>query len=92
MQGSRQSLKSRDDIFAINPRIVYARGSGQGTRGPDAEAGGNDGVSFWSRAGVAFMLSDPDGDEPIPQRPAIGEDLPIAGVHLVQHGPREVAA
>jgi crotonobetainyl-CoA:carnitine CoA-transferase CaiB-like acyl-CoA transferase len=69
----RRLRTSRDDIFAINPRIVYARGSGQGTLGPDAEAGGNDGVSFWSRAGVAFMLSDPDADEPIPQRPAIGD-------------------
>jgi crotonobetainyl-CoA:carnitine CoA-transferase CaiB-like acyl-CoA transferase len=39
------------DLFAINPRLVYARGHGQGTKGPDAEAGGYDAVSFWSRAG-----------------------------------------
>jgi crotonobetainyl-CoA:carnitine CoA-transferase CaiB-like acyl-CoA transferase len=61
------------DIFAINPKIVYARGSGQGQRGPDAEVGGNDGVSFWSRAGVAFMLTQADAPDPVAQRPAIGD-------------------
>jgi crotonobetainyl-CoA:carnitine CoA-transferase CaiB-like acyl-CoA transferase len=69
----RRLRTSAEDVFALNPRIVYARGSGQGPLGPDAEAGGNDGVSFWSRAGVAFMLSDPGAEEPIPQRPAIGD-------------------
>jgi len=70
----QRRLRTRpEDVFAINPRIVYARGSGQGQRGPDAEAGGNDGVSFWSRAGLAYMLGDPATDEPIPQRPAIGD-------------------
>ena len=47
-----------DDLFALNPRLVYARGHGQGARGPDAEAGGFDSVSFWSRAGVGHMLSN----------------------------------
>jgi crotonobetainyl-CoA:carnitine CoA-transferase CaiB-like acyl-CoA transferase len=64
---------SPDDIFAINPKIVYARGSGQGQRGPDAEAGGNDGVAFWSRAGVAYMLTEADAPQPPAQRPAIGD-------------------
>ena len=31
-----------DDIRARNPRIIVARGSGQGTRGPDAEKAGYD--------------------------------------------------
>ncbi len=61
------------DLFAINPRLVYARGHGQGTKGPEAEAGGYDAVSFWSRAGVGHMLSGAAGV--VMQRPAQG-DIP----------------
>jgi crotonobetainyl-CoA:carnitine CoA-transferase CaiB-like acyl-CoA transferase len=52
-----------EDLFAINPRLVYARG-------PDAEAGGFDAISFWSRAGVGHMLS---GDNITMQRPGMGD-------------------
>jgi crotonobetainyl-CoA:carnitine CoA-transferase CaiB-like acyl-CoA transferase len=69
----RRLRTSPRDIFAVNPRIVYARGSGQGQRGPDAEAGGNDNISYWSRSGVGYMLSDADADGIIPQRGAIGD-------------------
>ncbi len=68
----RRLRTSPADIFALNPGIVYARGSGQGQRGPDAEAGGNDNLSFWSRAAVAYMLSNTSG-QLIPQRGAIGD-------------------
>ncbi|TMA35132.1 MAG: CoA transferase [Deltaproteobacteria bacterium] len=61
------------DLYAVNPRLVYARGHGQGTKGPDAEAGGYDAVSFWSRAGVGHMLSGVAGV--VMQRPAQG-DIP----------------
>jgi crotonobetainyl-CoA:carnitine CoA-transferase CaiB-like acyl-CoA transferase len=61
------------DLFEINPRLIYARGHGQGTKGPDAEAGGYDAVSFWSRAGVGHMLSGAAGV--VMQRPAQG-DIP----------------
>src|SRR5262245_6045552 len=62
-----------DDLRAINPRLIYARGHGQGTKGPDAEAGGYDAVSFWSRAGVGHMMSGAAGV--VMQRPAQG-DIP----------------
>ena len=61
------------DLFAINPRLVYARGHGQGTKGAEAEAGGYDAVSFWSRAGVGHMLSGAAGV--VMQRPSQG-DIP----------------
>jgi crotonobetainyl-CoA:carnitine CoA-transferase CaiB-like acyl-CoA transferase len=54
---------------------VYAKGHGQGQRGPDAEAGGFDSVSFWSRGGVGHMLSSPDADFPVGQRAGQG-DIP----------------
>ena len=61
------------DLCAINPRLIYARGHGQGTKGPDAEAGGYDAVSYWSRAGLGHMLSGAAGV--VMQRPAQG-DIP----------------
>jgi crotonobetainyl-CoA:carnitine CoA-transferase CaiB-like acyl-CoA transferase len=60
------------DLFAVNPRLVYAKGHGQGQRGPDADAGGFDSVSFWARGAVGHMLSGPEGP-PIMQRPAFGD-------------------
>jgi crotonobetainyl-CoA:carnitine CoA-transferase CaiB-like acyl-CoA transferase len=72
----RQKLKiDVEHIRAVNPNIVYARGSGQGVRGPDAEKGGYDGASYWARGGIAHALTPPDSEWPIGPRPAFG-DLP----------------
>ena len=57
----RRKLRTEpDDLFALNPTLVFAKGHGQGQRGDDAEAGGYDSVSFWSRGGVGHMLTPPD--------------------------------
>src|SRR3954452_12764126 len=64
-----------EHIRAVNPNIIYARGSGQGTRGPDAERGGYDGASFWARGGIANALTPADSEWPIGPRPGFG-DLP----------------
>ena len=57
----RRKLRTEpEDLFALNPRLVVARGHGQGQRGDGAEQGGFDAVSFWSRGGVAHMLTDPN--------------------------------
>ena len=53
-----------DDIRAHNPSIVYARGSGQGPRGPEGHKGGFDLGSFWSRGGPSASVT-PD-DQPYP--------------------------
>ena len=72
---ARRKLKiDVDDIRAVNPQIIYAKGSGQGPRGPEAERGGFDAGSFWSRGGVAHMLSEP-GKPPIMQRAAFGDTI-----------------
>lgn len=47
------------DIRAINPDIVYVRGSGFGQRGPDADKGGYDSTAFWARGGSAAGLTSP---------------------------------
>jgi crotonobetainyl-CoA:carnitine CoA-transferase CaiB-like acyl-CoA transferase len=63
-----------DDIRAVNPDIVYVRGSGHGPKGPDSDKPGYDGVSYWSRGGIATALTE-DGDELVRSRPAFGDLL-----------------
>jgi crotonobetainyl-CoA:carnitine CoA-transferase CaiB-like acyl-CoA transferase len=55
------------------PGLVYARGTGYGVRGPDADQAGYDATAFWSRGGVAHMLTPPERDYPISQRGAMGD-------------------
>src|SRR4029450_9516830 len=71
-----------DDIRAVNPRIVYVRGHGQGARGPDAEKGGYGGAAFWAREGIGHALPRAGAAAPIMQRAAFGDSaggMTIAG-------------
>jgi crotonobetainyl-CoA:carnitine CoA-transferase CaiB-like acyl-CoA transferase len=82
LDDARERLRlTWDDVRRVNPRMVYARGHGQGRRGPDARRGGYDAVSFWARGGIADRLSTP-GRPPLQQRPAFGDfigGMSIAG-------------
>jgi crotonobetainyl-CoA:carnitine CoA-transferase CaiB-like acyl-CoA transferase len=62
-----------EDIRKVNPKIIYARGSGHGVRGPDIEKGGYDAASFWSRGGIAHALTPAGAPRPIMQRAAFGD-------------------
>lgn len=64
-----------EDLRAVNPKVVYVRGHGQGLHGPDAEKGGYDAASFWSRGGIAHGLTRPDADAPTMQRAAFGDSI-----------------
>ena len=65
-----------DDIRAHNPRIIYVRGTGQGSRGPDADKGSYDSLAFWCRAGVALGAKRPDYDHaPVPPGPGFGDSI-----------------
>jgi crotonobetainyl-CoA:carnitine CoA-transferase CaiB-like acyl-CoA transferase len=55
------------------PSLVYARGHGYGVRGPDADQAGYDASAFWSRGGLAHMLTPPEREYPIGQRGAMGD-------------------
>lgn len=83
LPAARRKLKiDADDIRRVNPRIVYARGHGQGARGPDAERGGYDAASFWCRGGICDALTPSGADAPIMQRAALGDStggLALAG-------------
>ncbi len=63
-----------DDIRARNPRIVYARGHGYGSKGEQANRGGFDLAAFFSRGGIADAYTSSDeGAYPPVQRPAFGD-------------------
>ncbi|MGX7680035.1 CaiB/BaiF CoA transferase family protein [Jatrophihabitans sp. DSM 45814] len=50
------------DIRAINPDIIYVRGTAFGSRGPDGAKGGYDSTAFWARAGSGGAITPPDSD------------------------------
>jgi crotonobetainyl-CoA:carnitine CoA-transferase CaiB-like acyl-CoA transferase len=64
---ARQKLRIEpDDIFARKPAIIYARGTSHGPEGHDAELGGYDPISYWSRNGMAVASMPVGYDYPIP--------------------------
>ena len=70
-----------DDIRAVNPNVIYARGSALGPRGAEAEKGGYDMTAFWCRAGTAATITPPGTEGMIgPPGPAYGDT--ISGTNL----------
>ncbi|ANR91395.1 CoA transferase [Mycobacterium avium] len=59
-------------VSAANPRLVYGLITGYGESGPDADRAAFDVAAFWSRAGVAHLLTRP-GDTPPFQRGGMGD-------------------
>ncbi|WP_330255208.1 CoA transferase [Nocardia sp. NBC_00565] len=51
-----------EDVRAINPDIIYVRGSGFGARGAEASKGGYDSTAFWARGGSAAGVTPPGAD------------------------------
>ncbi|MFF2846274.1 CaiB/BaiF CoA transferase family protein [Streptomyces sp. NPDC058001] len=70
-----------DDIRAVNPRIVYARGSALGPRGPESDKGGYDMTAFWARASTAASIT-PTGLEGIVPAPVPAYGDTISGTNL----------
>jgi len=71
-----------EDLRAVNPQIIYVRGSGHGQRGPEAERGGYDACSFWARGGSADIISIPGEYPSMQPGPGYGDvvsGLTIAG-------------
>lgn len=73
----RQKLKiDLEHIRAVNPNIIYARGSAYGDKGPERDTGGFDGTAFWNRSGIATAMSPPELGGPISQGiPAFGDSI-----------------
>lgn len=73
----RQKLKiDVEHIRAVNPNIIYARGSAFGDKGPERDVGGFDGTAFWSRSGIAHNMTPEELDMPLAQGiPAFGDSI-----------------
>jgi crotonobetainyl-CoA:carnitine CoA-transferase CaiB-like acyl-CoA transferase len=46
-----------EHIRAVNPNIIYARGSAYGDKGPERDTGGFDGTAFWTRSGIGHAFT-----------------------------------
>ena len=65
-----------EHIRAVNPNIVYARGSAYGNKGQERNTGGFDGTAFWSRSGVAHSMTPAELEGPLAQGiPAFGDSI-----------------
>ena len=70
-----------ETIRAHNPNIIYVAGTGGGERGPDADKGGYDCVSYWCRAASAMGCTPPDA-EGLTVQPAPGYGDSIGGMTI----------
>ncbi|OAN40161.1 CaiB/BaiF CoA transferase family protein [Mycolicibacterium iranicum] len=77
MPQARQKNKfDIEHIRAVNPKIIYARGSAYGDKGPERLVGGFDGTAFWTRSGVGHALTPEELGGALPQGiPAFGDSI-----------------
>jgi crotonobetainyl-CoA:carnitine CoA-transferase CaiB-like acyl-CoA transferase len=61
------------DLISVNPRLIYASGTGYGKRGPMAQSRGFDFPSSWCRSGSAYVQTPPDGGPPPSQPGSVGD-------------------
>ncbi len=70
-----------EDIRAHNPNIIYVAGTGAGERGPEADRGGYDFLSYWCR-GTSAMGTTPTDAEFLAVQPAPGYGDSIGGMTI----------
>ena len=77
MPAQRQKNKfDVEHIRAVNPNIIYARGSAYGDKGPGRDTGGFDGTAFWTRSGVGHALTPEELGGALSQGiPAFGDSI-----------------
>ncbi len=65
-----------EHIKAVNPNIIYARGSALGDKGPERLVGGYDSTCFWARSGIAYAMTPAELEGPLGQGiPAFGDSI-----------------
>ncbi|WP_029429581.1 CaiB/BaiF CoA-transferase family protein [Blastococcus sp. URHD0036] len=55
-----------DDVRAINPQVIYMRGTGMGPNGDEGPNGGYDQTAFWARSGHADAITPAGLDALLP--------------------------
>ena len=82
LPSQRQKMKfDVEHIRAVNPKIIYARGSAYGDKGPERDVGGFDGTAFWSRSGIGHAMSPEELGGPLAQGIAAFGDS-IGGMNI----------
>jgi crotonobetainyl-CoA:carnitine CoA-transferase CaiB-like acyl-CoA transferase len=69
-----------EDIRARFPNIIYSLGSGLGQKGPEANKGGFDAITFWARGGIASQITPEDAPYPFSQPSAAFGDCASAAM------------
>ncbi|QLL10370.1 CaiB/BaiF CoA transferase family protein [Mycobacterium vicinigordonae] len=65
-----------EHIRAVNPNIVYARGTAYGDKGEERDVGGFDGTVFWTRSGIGHACTPEELGAPLSQGiPAFGDSI-----------------
>jgi crotonobetainyl-CoA:carnitine CoA-transferase CaiB-like acyl-CoA transferase len=65
-----------DDIRAVNPQVIYVRGTALGDRGPMRLKGGYDSITYWCRGGSAQGVTPPNIDAMLGMpAPAYGDSI-----------------
>ena len=62
-----------EQLRAVNPNLIYARGHGFGVRGPDADKAAYDSTAYWARGAVEETLNQGISDAPLGPRGAFGD-------------------
>jgi crotonobetainyl-CoA:carnitine CoA-transferase CaiB-like acyl-CoA transferase len=77
LPAQRQKFKfDLEHIRAVNPKIIYARGSAYGDKGPERDVGGFDGTAFWARSGIGHAMTPAELPGPLSQGiPAFGDSI-----------------
>lgn len=61
-----------DSVKRLNPRLIYARMTGYGTKGDDARKRGFDSTAWWARTGLMDLVRD-KGQSPVMGSPGFGD-------------------
>jgi len=76
LPGALQRLRiDVEDLRAVNPKIIYARGTAHGAKGPEAHKGGYDSTDFWARGGSGMGGRGPGETPGMPPGPAYGDSM-----------------
>jgi crotonobetainyl-CoA:carnitine CoA-transferase CaiB-like acyl-CoA transferase len=77
LPAQRQKLKiDLEHLRAVNPNIIYVRGSAYGDKGPEREKGGFDSTAYWARGGSSVLVTPKALDGPLLQPgPAYGDTI-----------------
>ena len=82
LPGARRRLGIElEDVRKVNPKIIYVRGSGFGSQGPDSDKGGYDSSAFWARSGSALGVTPP-GYDGLCQMPAAAYGDSLGGMTI----------